>query len=141
LPKRYSAALLLGLPVFAQAAVNLPLTCDSTVKSFFAPLVQANLIEHKPFIVDEHSLNHFRPKLLSHLAAYGMPVSEVFGYTDDQLLFIKKPGLVDGDVYGVVVKETIANVQAQLSSAGAIGARTYRVDAHSTAIVCKGVIE
>jgi hypothetical protein len=134
---KFSAALALGLPACAFAVEPLQMTCDSSVKAFFAPLVQHNLISTKPFLVDAHSVNHFRPKLLSHVTAYGMPVSEVFGYGDDPLLFIKKSDQPD-DVYGVIVKETIANVQAQLVSVGATKAQTYRADSRSTVIFCKG---
>ncbi|MES2163368.1 MAG: hypothetical protein V4476_19615 [Pseudomonadota bacterium] len=139
--KRYMAALALGLPFVAQAAESLPMSCDLSVKAFFAPLVQRDLIARKPYMVDDHSLNHFKPRLLKPLAVYGMPVSDVMGYADDPLLFIRKGDRPDGDVYGVIVKESIANVQAQLASVGATQARTYRIDARSTAIACKGVLE
>lgn len=140
--RKYAAALALGLPFYlptsAYSAETLQVACDSTVKSFFTPLVQRNLINRQPFMVDEHSLNHFRPRESAMLTAYGMPVTDVIGYSDDPLLFIKKGKLpTSGEVYGVVVNETIANVQAHLASVGVTQALTYRFDANSTAIACK----
>lgn len=136
--KKYAAALALGLPFAAQANIALPMTCEMTVKAFFAPLVQSNLIDTKPYKVeDQQSLNHFRPKWTARLVVYGMPVADVFGFTDEPLLFIRKNQHTE-DVYGVIVKEGIANVQAQLASVGATKARTYRVDGNSTVIFCKG---
>lgn len=135
--KKYAAALALGLPFAAHADIALPMTCEMTVKAFFAPLVQSNLIDTKPFKVEvPQSVNHFRPKWASRLVVYGMPVSDVFGYTDEPLLFVRRGEQVE-DIYGVIVKEGIANVQAQLSSVGATKARTYRIDGNSTVIFCK----
>lgn len=139
--KKYVAALVVGAPAFALAAEPLSMSCDSTVKDFFAPLIQRNLIANKPFLVDEHSVNHFKPRLFKPLEVYGMPVIRVIGYANQPLLFINNGTAPAGDVYGVIVKEGIANVQAQLNSVGAVQARTFRVDAKSTAIVCKGVAE
>ena len=138
--KKFAAALAFGLPVAALASEAVVMTCESSVKSFFAPLVQRHLIDTKPFTVDGNSVNYFRPKLFAGISAYGMPVTGILGYTDDPLLFVTK-GTSPGDGYGVIVKETIANVQAQLSSVGAVKARTIRFDAHSTIIFCKGVTE
>ncbi|WP_373987020.1 hypothetical protein [Duganella sp. BuS-21] len=139
--KKIVCAHALGLPLFACAAVPLSMDCTSTVRDFFAPLVQGDLIARKPYIVDQHSLNHFKPKLFKPLTVYGLPVIYVLGYANDPLLFINKGSPPDADVYGVIVKEGIANVQAQLTSVGAVQARTYRVDAQLTAIICKGVSE
>jgi hypothetical protein len=140
--RKYAAGLALGLPLClpfaACSAEALQVACDTTVKSFFTPLVQRNLINRSPFMVDEHSLNHFRPRDTAKLTAYGMAVTDVIGYSDEPLLFIKKGKLpTSGEVYGVVVEETIANVQAHLASVGVTQALTYRFDANSTAIACK----
>jgi hypothetical protein len=66
-----------------------------------------------------------------------MPVTYVFGYDDDPLLFINN-GDKARPIYGVIVREGIANVQAQLKAVGADRAMTFRVDSNSTMIGCKG---
>ena len=129
-------ALACAMPLIACAS-DLPMSCDMSVKSFFAPLVQGNLIATKPISVSENSLNEFRPKLLSHLTAYGMQVTSILGYADDPLLFVRK-GDHPSYGYGVAVRESIANVQAQLSSMGATQAKTARVSTGITLIFCKG---
>lgn len=139
--KKFAVALAFGLPLAALASESVVMACDSSVKSFFGPLVQRRLIDTKPFLVDEHSLNYFRPKLFARLSVYGMPVTGVLGYSNDPLLFMQKGNSPGGDGYGVIVKETIANVQAQLASVGATQARTIRFDARSTIIFCKGAAE
>ena len=130
------AAFTLCLPL-AASAVDLDMSCNSTVRDFFAPLVQDHLISPKPISVSDRSLNGFRPAFFKKLTVYGMRVQAVYGYADEPLLFIKR-GEPAGDVYGVAVEEGIANVQAQLSSMNATAARTYRVDGKTTLILCKG---
>lgn len=137
LRKCAGAVLLTCVCVGAQAAHSVDLSCGDSVSAFFAPLVQKRLIDPKPIRVAEGSVNHFRPKFMSRLDAYGMPVVEVFGYGTDPLLFMQR-GDQNREVYGVIVREGIANVQAQLNSVGATEAKTFRVDARNTAIVCKG---
>lgn len=132
-------ALALSLPLVAHAGQEISV-CGQSVSSFFAPLVQNRLIVTKPFKVAETSINYFRPHLLVKLSAYGLPVTSVFGYTDDPLFFVKK-GPSTQDVYGVVVKEGLANTLAQLDSAGAVDARAFRIDSNSTLILCKGEMQ
>lgn len=134
--KRLVCSIALLAPAAAHASQALDLSCDGTVRSFFEPLVQARLINTTPFNVEKNSINHFEPKPTKELTAYGMPVVSIFGYTDDRLLFIKKSERQQ-DVYGAIVREGIANVQAQLSSVGAKRAVTYRLDATTTMIACK----
>lgn len=135
--KKITALLALGLPLAASAAEPLTMACDISTRSFFEPLVQNRLIKTKPFKVAEHSVNYFEPRLFKRLTVYGMPVVYVFGYADDPLLFIKN-GQQDREGYGVIVRESIANVQAQLHSVGADQAQTYRLDSNNTVILCKG---
>lgn len=113
------------------------MSCGMSVRAFFAPFIQRNLINPKPVAVAESSVNSFKPKFLKQITALGMPVVSVLGYTDDPLLFVKV-GNPQQDVYGVVVKEGIGNVQAQLKSYDVTDARTFRIDAKSTLILCKG---
>jgi hypothetical protein len=133
---RFLAVLALSTPLFAHAT-SIDASCGQTVKAFFAPLVQQHLIRTKPFRIGPGSVNHFEPRLLKSMDFYGLPVVEVFGYTNEPLLFIQQ-GPAEQDVYGVVVRESIANVQAQLNSMSAYGARTIRLDAQKTIIMCKG---
>lgn len=137
--KKYAAALAFGLPLAALASEPVDMSCNMSVKSFFAPLVQRHLIDTKPYLVDEHSRNYFRPKMFAHLAAYGMQVTGVVGSADEPLLFIKKGNAPGGDLYGVIVRESIANVQAQLNSAGVTAAKAFRFDGRQTIITCLGV--
>jgi hypothetical protein len=137
----FVTALTLGVPIAVYAAVPIAVDCTSTVRDFFAPLVQQDLIARKPHMVDQLSVNHFRPKFLHPLSAYGMQVSEVLGFANDPLMFTNKNSAPGQEVYGVIVREGIGNVQAQLQSVGVSQARTFRVDAQSTLILCKGVSE
>lgn len=134
------ALLIACAPVAANAAQALDMSCGSSVAEFFAPLVQQRLISTRPYKVTPGSVNIFRPRLFAGLKVYGLPVVDVFGYSNDPLLFIQRPG--SGlEIYGVIVRESIANVQAQLNSVGATEAKTYRIDAKRTAIACKGEFE
>jgi hypothetical protein len=135
--KKIIALLALGGPLAASAAEPLTMACDISTKSFFAPLVQNNLIKTKPVKVAAHSINYFQPRMFKQLSVYGMPVTYVFGYDDDPLLFINN-GDKARPIYGVIVREGIANVQAQLKAVGADRAMTFRVDSNSTMIGCKG---
>jgi hypothetical protein len=135
--KKITALLALGAPLAAGAAEPLTMACDISTRSFFEPLVQNGLIKTKPFKVAAHSINYFQPRMFKHLTVYGMPVTFVFGYADDPLLFINN-GEKARPIYGVIVREGIANVQAQLKAVGADRAMTFRVDSNSTMIGCKG---
>lgn len=140
--KNFSAALALSLPLLAHAATDIDMRCGLSVRDFFAPLVQQRLIMKEAYSVAESSVNHFRPNFFAGLSAHGMKVTSVFGYTNDPLFF-KKRGNPDQpmsqDIYGVVVKEGLADTQAQLAAVGATGARAMRIDTKSTAILCEGV--
>jgi hypothetical protein len=118
-------------------ATNEIAVCGQSVTEFFAPLVEKRLIVRKPYRVSALSVNHFKPNLLANMTAYGLPVVGVFGYTDNPLFFEKR-GISTQDVYGVVVKEGLANTLAQLDSVGAIDARAFRFDSRRTVILCKG---
>lgn len=141
--KKYWVAFALYLPIAAHAATDLNMSCGLSVRDFFAPLVQNRLIIKKPYDVEETSINYFKPNFFAGLTAHGMKVTGIFGYTDDPLFFEKRgspdrPG--SQDVYGVIVKEGLADTQAQLVSVGATDARAIRIDTKSTAISCKGVM-
>lgn len=136
--RKFIAALAISAPFFAHAAPHaVDMSCGMTVKAFFAPLVQSRVLNPKQVQVNDRSVNYFQPRLFKEIAVYGMPVVYVFGYTDEPLLFVNN-GNSAWDTYGVVVRESIANVQAQLNSMQAGAAQTYRVDARTTAITCKG---
>ena len=113
------------------------LYCNSSVREFFGPLVQNRLIASHPFAVND-SVNVFKPGLLAHLTAFHMKVAAVFGYTDDPLLFVRGPGTAPPDQYGVVVRESIANVQAALASVGATSAQIRLIGPSLTEIACAG---
>lgn len=136
--KNCALALAFLVPISASAAQSIDMSCGMTVKAFFEPLIQGRLINPKPAQVESTgSINHFRPKLLIRLTAYGMPVKSVFGYANEPLLFMNN-GNGNQEVYGVIVSEGIANTQAQLNSVGNTDARTFRTDANTTIIMCKG---
>ena len=132
------AALVISAPSAVHAAPHpVDMSCGMTVKAFFAPLVQNRILNPKQVQITDRSVNYFQPRLFKEIAVYGIPVVYVFGYTDEPLLFVNN-GNSQWDTYGVVVRESIANVQAQLNSMQATAAQTYRVDARTTAITCKG---
>lgn len=132
----FAAAFAASIPV--HAATTVELRCDQSVKEFFAPLIQARVINPKPASVETHSVNVFNVRLLSKVMAHGLPVLQVVGYTDDPLLFTRNdPDTVD--LYGVVVRESVANVQTHLNSIGATKAGVLRLDAQRTVVICKGV--
>lgn len=135
------AGLLLGLSSVAHSAVPINMNCGMSVKAFFTPLIQGRLINPKPFhVTPGSSLNQFRPKAFVGLTAFDLPVTTVVGFTDEPLLFTKVAEVTQ-DVYGVVVREGIGNVQAHLSSLGVPNARIFRVDAKATLILCKGEMQ
>lgn len=136
--KNCAIALSFLLPTFALASNEIDMSCGQTVKAFFEPLVQRRLIGTKPMSVEQStSINHFSPIVFANITAYGMPVRSVFGYTNEPLFFTNTGGNTR-EVYGVIVKEGIANVQAQLRSAGVENAQTFRADGRSTIILCNG---
>ncbi|WP_426079293.1 hypothetical protein [Janthinobacterium sp. PSPC3-1] len=137
--KKCALALTFLLPLSASAVDEIDVSCGMSVRSFFEPLIQNRLINPKPAQVEQTgSINHFRPKLLKRLTAYGMTVKSVFGYANEPLLFMNN-GNGNQEVYGVIVSEGIANVQAQLNSVGNTDARTFRTDSNTTIIMCKGL--
>lgn len=112
--------------------------CNITALAFFQRLMFGNIINAKPYRSEDNIFYfHPNPKFLKLLSAYGMHVSSVFGFASDQLMFPRGPGAAD-DIYGVIVNESIANVQAQLHSMGSTSARTYRIDKITTSITCYG---
>jgi hypothetical protein len=143
--KKYAAiALLSAAQLTAGAAeIDTGMHCDMSAQAFFAPLVQRNLIERKPFRIEKY-VSEFRTKSHalknpSSVTAFGIPVISVFGYADGQIMFHQDPQHQTADVYGAVVLEGIANVQAQLNSMGATKARPVRLDEKRTMIICQGV--
>lgn len=116
------------------ANIDNALACNVTATEFFTPLIQGELLNIKPYSVDS-SISFFKPKLFKRITAFGMPVVSVFGYAKDQVMFIKTDARTE-EIYGVIVKESIANVQAQLNAVGATKAKINRVDSSSTSITC-----
>lgn len=136
--KHIAVALALSGPVVAFGATQeINAACGQTVRDFFAPLIQQNLINPKPARVTR-AVNVFNPRLLKPLTAFGLPVIEVVGITDDPLLFVSTGAPHAQDVYGVVVRDGIGNVQAHLNSIGMGDARVMRVEEKKTLILCKG---
>ena len=136
-------ALVLAAPTMAFAAVNLDkgLMCDMSATNFFYPLVQRKLISLEPYSIED-SVSYFRPHTplgSGGLRAFGMKVETVFGYARGQIMFLRGPGTESPDVYGVIVREGIANVQAQLNSVAAYKAHTRRISSSETAITCEGM--
>ncbi len=154
--KKYAIfAVLAAVPIFSIASIEVDkgLMCNQSTNDFFAPLIQNDSIELKPYKIDDKFISYFNIKnnksrskksfykkgFENGITAFGMPVISVFGYADGQILFPQNPLGKTPDVYGVAVEEGIANVQAQLRSVGSTKATTYRIDASKTFIICKGV--
>jgi len=137
--KHIAVALAMSGPVAAFGATHeINAACGQTVRDFFAPLIQQNLINRKPARVSSASLNVFTPHFLKPLTAFGLPVIEVVGVSDDPLLFVSNGTPSKQDVYGVVVRDGIGNVQADLNSIGMTATRIMRVEEKRTLILCKG---
>lgn len=134
------AALALTASMAAVAKpIEIDARCGQRVADFFAPLIQQDLIKRKPYSVSPGNVNLFDVRLFKPLTAFGLPVTTVMGYTDDPLLFTARTAS-EQDVYGVMVREGIGNVQAHLNSIGVTDARVIRADAKTTVILCKGVM-
>jgi hypothetical protein len=146
------AVLLFAAPIFAFGAPAVGgMRCDMTAQSFFEPLMQDGVIDLKPVRIERYvsyfgltaakSKHRFSKKWMQENTptAFGIPVEAVFGYVGGQLAFAQDPERQTADVYGVIVSDGIANVQAQLRSVGADRAQTLRVDSNKTIIICKGV--
>ena len=114
----------------------MPISCDLSPKAFFEPLIQSQLLQPKPFKV-VNSVNFFKPKLFKHITVLGLPVEFVYGFVQDQIMFIHGSQSHD-EVYGVIVKESVANVQAQLTANGITKAKINRLNAELTQITCFG---
>lgn len=136
----YLAVLVLSAPLLSYGAEPVDLSCGMTVKAFFSPLIQGGFIDPKPLTVAANSVNHFRPRFFKRIEAYGMPVTSLFGFTDDPLLFVRNGNRSDTepDIYGVMVRESFGKVQAQLKAVGATNAKALPLDSHNTMIACKG---
>lgn len=136
-------AMAFAVPTMACAAVPLDkgLMCEMSAAAFFSPMVQHKMISLEPFAVED-SISQFQPRAQfgqKSMTAFGMKVETVFGYARGQIMFLRGPGTEPVDTYGVIVKEGIANVQAQLNSMGAHRAQTRRISSSRTAITCEGV--
>jgi hypothetical protein len=136
-------ALILSTSATASAALNIDkaLSCDMPASDFFRPLVQRKLISAEANSIED-SISYFRPHMpfgSGGMLAFGMKVESVIGYARGQIMFLRGPGTEPVDTYGVIVKEEIANVQAQLRSMGATRVQTRRISKSQTAITCEGV--
>jgi hypothetical protein len=146
LQKNTLLAAILCAPLFAMALpLDQGLRCEMSAVEFFKPLVQLRLISLQPTSVTG-ALSHFTPakglsfKAGGRLEAFGMPVESIFGYAAGQLMFASAdPRITSPDVYGVVVREQIGNVQAQLNSLNATKAKARRITHDTTEIACIGV--
>lgn len=140
------SALLLCVPAFAIGVpLDQGLRCEMGTVEFFRPLVQYQFIYPKAIAV-RGAINFFAPhKRLSKkngetLEAFGMPVESVFGYAAGQIMFTTEdPRIMSPDLFGVVVREEIGNVQAQLRAMNVTKATTRRVTHNTTEISCIGV--
>ena len=136
--KKCVAALALLFPLVSHAAYNVEMNCSASVRDFFGPLVQQSIILSKPTqIIPDNSVNFFSLAPGQQMTVYGIPVVSVFGFADDPLLFIRKTNNM-GYVYGVLVREKVADVRAQLDTFGATKARAALTKNGLTAIACEG---
>src|SRR5476649_456201 len=132
--KKYVAALALLFPLASHAAYKVDMSCSASVRDFFAPLVQQGIIISKPNQVNpDTSVNLFSLASEQQMTVYGIPVVAVFGFADDPLLFIRKSNTT-GHIYGVIVKQRVADVRAQLDTFGATKAKAALVKDGLTAI-------
>jgi hypothetical protein len=109
--------------------------CNMSTVQFFQPLVQRSLINVKPYAVVD-SVSYFHPTTFNQISLFGIPVEAFFGYADDQILFVRGPGTAPPEIYGVIVRESVANVRVQLDSYGAKRAEVNRIDSNRTAVAC-----
>jgi hypothetical protein len=129
-----------ALPFSAHAyQLDRTMSCDMTVRGFFAPLVQQNAIQIPAERVAPTGANYFKKSANDSLSFFNMTVGYVVGYTDDPLLF-KPPA--DGHVpdfqgYGFLVQSPIAEVQATLASVGYTKPQVRRIQPDVTYIYCE----
>lgn len=134
--RKYVLALALLTPLVAYSEPMIKMSCDQSVRDFFTPLVQDGVIDTKPEKINPaNSINIFKLNNNKTASFYGMPIVRFFGYTDEPLFFTKGSSKVEYG-YGIVVKEEISNVQAQLNSMGLAKAVTQVATRGHTAIFC-----
>lgn len=109
--------------------------CNMSTTQFFQPLVQLGVLNVKPYAVED-SVSYFHPKFFNQIFLFGIQVEAFFGYADNQIMFTRSPGTAPPELYGVIVRESIANVQAQLNANGATLAKVNRIDSNRTAVAC-----
>jgi hypothetical protein len=109
--------------------------CNMSTTQFFQPLVQLGVLNVKPYAVED-SVSYFHPKFFNQISLFGIQVEAFFGYAENQIMFTRGPGTAPPELYGVIVRESIANVQAQLNANGATLAKVNRIDSNRTAVAC-----
>lgn len=141
--KKTLLALAVLAPLTASAApyrLDHSFSCSLSVREFFAPLVQQRLIQTPAERVTPPAVSVFHPAADNALTFGNMPVTSVWGYTNDPLLFqqadpnAERQPKMDG--YGVYLHAPIAEVEAVMQSLGNTTAIVRRVDTDVTAIGC-----
>lgn len=115
------------------------MSCDMTVRGFFAPLVQQNAIQTPAEKVSPTGANYFHKSSNDALTFFNMTVGYVVGYADDPLLF-KLPAdghMPDFQGYGFYVQAPISEVQATLTSVGYTKPQVRRIEPNVTYIYCE----
>jgi hypothetical protein len=130
----------LAVPLAAHAyQLDRTMSCDMTVRGFFAPLVQQSAIQMPAEKVSPTGANFFKKSADDSLTFFNMTVGYVVGYTDEPLLF-KPPAdghAPDFQGYGFVVQAPIAEVQATLASVGYTKPKVRRLEPNVTYLYCE----
>jgi hypothetical protein len=115
------------------------LDCQSSPHDFIAPLLDQQSIDPKPMRIEANSVNAFRPTSGSNLTAFGFHVYSVFGYEQNDPLFIQGSGQpVKSSTYGVVVTASTESVEASVRRAGSNAVVHEVIPFLLTAVLCNG---
>jgi len=128
------------LPAMCNAnALDPQLDCQSSPHDFIAPLLDQQSIDSKPMRIEANSVNAFRPTSGSNLTAFGFHVYSVYGYEQNDPLFIQGSGQpVKSSTYGVVVTASTESVEASVRRAGSNAVVHEVIPFFLTAVLCNG---
>jgi hypothetical protein len=137
LMRKLIALILVWLPTLAFAdSAEINIDCKDSPYRFISDL-QLSWISKSPHKVAD-SINYFRPKKGNGLYLQGIPISEVFGYSEDNPTFFKRgPGTSPGNRYGVIMEIPYA-VALRALNMGRLGtAKIEPAGKHLTKAECR----
>jgi hypothetical protein len=119
------------------ADLDEPLHCDRSAHAFVAPLIDAHLIEPKPFRVEPNSINAFNPAHGADVKAFGFRVFAIVAFQKDDRLFRTGDGEpIASSAYGAVVWGGTDKVKSAVEAAHS-NAIVHHVGPFVTAIFCQ----